>query len=178
MSRIQVKDKHFVLSISEKNIIEAIERIAQQMNAELKEDNPLFICVLNGAFMFASDLLKRLNFPCEVTFIRLKSYKGTSSKGKITEIYGLVENVKGRNIVVIEDIIDTGHTIENLKNHLLSKEAKSVRIAALLLKPDTLLKDVKPDYVGIKILPDFIVGYGLDYDGYGRNLKNIYRLES
>ena len=177
MSRIAVKDKQFVLSISEKEIIGSITRIAEKMNQELKDKQPLFICVLNGAFMFASDLMKQLDFPCEITFIRLKSYEGTLTEGNVKEIQGLVENVEGRNVVIVEDIIDTGHTIDNLQKYLLSKKPQSVKIAALLFKPNALVRDVKPDYVAMEIPNDFIVGYGLDYDGYGRNLKDIYRVE-
>ncbi len=178
MSRIQVKDKHFVLSVSEKEIGEAIYAMAKQMNAELKNKQPIFICVLNGAFMFASDLLKQMDFPCEVTFIRLKSYEGTSTDGNVKEVHGLIEDIENRNVVILEDIVDTGHTIENLYNHLLSKKPQSVKIATLLFKPNALVRNVKPDYVAMEIPNDFIVGYGLDYDGFGRNLRDIYKVES
>lgn len=177
MSRIQIKDKHFVLSIEEKEIVGAISGMAKQMNEELKDKQPLFICVLNGAFMFASDLLKQLEFPCEVTFIRLKSYDGTSTAGEVKEVHGLIEDVEDRNVVILEDIIDTGYTIENLQQYLLAKKPRSVKVASLLFKPKALIRDVTPDYVALEIPNDFIVGYGLDYDGYGRNLKDIYRVE-
>ena len=177
MSRITVRDKHFVLAIPEKEIIEAIAEIAEKMNQELNEMQPLFVCVLNGSFMFASDLMKQLNFPCEVTFIRLKSYAGTITVGNVKEVQGLVENIENRNVVVIEDIIDTGHTVANLQEYLLSKKPQSVKIATLLFKPEALVRNVKPDYVAMKIPNDFVVGYGLDYDGYGRNFRDIYRVE-
>lgn len=177
MSRIQIKDKHFVLSIPEAEIVAAINRVAKQMNEDLKDKQPLFVCVLNGAFMFASDLLKQLDFPCEVTFIRLKSYEGTSTAGNVKEVHGLIEEVENRNVVILEDIIDTGYTIENLQKYLIAKKTRSVKIASLLFKPDALIRDVKPDYVAMEIPSDFIVGYGLDYDGFGRNFKDIYRVE-
>jgi len=177
MSKIQVKDKQFVLSIPEKDIVEAISKVAKQMGEDLRDKNPLFICVLNGAFMFASDLIKQFNFPCEITFIRLKSYEGTSTAGKVKEVHGLIEEIENRNVVVLEDIVDTGYTIENLQKYLLSKNPQSVKVATLLFKPKALLREVKPDYTALEIPNDFIVGYGLDYDGYGRNLKDIYRVE-
>ncbi len=177
MSRIRVKDKYFALSVPEEEVIDAIDKMAISMNHDLKDRSPLFICVLNGAFMFASDLLKRLDFPCEITFVRLKSYEGTSSKGSVKEVQGLIEDIENKNVVILEDIIDTGHTIENLRDFLLSKKPKSVQIATLLFKPGALVREVKPDYTGLEISNDFIVGYGLDYNGLGRNLRNIYKIE-
>lgn len=177
MSKIQIKDKHFVLSIPEKEILASVAEIAKQINEDLKDKRPLFICVLNGAFMFASDLLKHLGFPCEVTFIRLKSYEGTSSSGQVKEVHGLIEDIENRHVVVLEDIIDTGHTIDNLRKYLLTKNPQSLRVATMLFKPEALVKDVRPDYAAMEIPNDFIVGYGLDYEGFGRNLRDIYRIE-
>lgn len=177
MSRIQIKDKHFVLSIPEADIVKAIAKVASQIENDLKEKNPLFICVLNGAFMFASDLLKQVNFPCEITFIRLKSYEGTSTAGEVKEVHGLIEEITGRHVVIVEDIIDTGYTIENLQNYLLAQNPQSISVATLLFKPKALIRDIKPTYTAMEIPNDFIVGYGLDYDGYGRNLRDIYTVE-
>lgn len=175
-SQIQIKDRQFTLSIPEKEILDAIRRIAVQMERELKDLQPLFICVLNGAFMFAADLMKMLNFPCEITFVRFKSYEGTNIGGQVREIQGLVEDIENRHVVILEDIIDTGRTVVRLKERISTLNPASVRIAALLFKPDALLEDVRPDYAAIRISNDFIVGYGLDYDGWGRNLRDIYQL--
>ena len=178
MSEIQIKDKQFELFISEETILKEIQRLADELNKELRNKDPLFICVLNGAFMFASDLIKRLDFPCEVTFIRLKSYDGINTEGQVKEIHGLIESVTGRNVVIVEDIVDTGHTIYQLIQNISKDHPASLRIATLLFKPKALKLDVFPDYVAIEIPPDFIVGYGLDYDGHGRNLKDIYKIKA
>ncbi|MDR1371128.1 MAG: hypoxanthine phosphoribosyltransferase [Dysgonamonadaceae bacterium] len=177
MAAIQVKDKLFELFIPEDKILGEVQRVADQISNDMRNENPLFICVLNGAFMFASDLIKRLDFPCEVTFIRLKSYLGTSSGGQVKEIHGLIEPVTGRNVVIIEDIIDTGHTINQLIHTISKDNPASLKVATLLFKPEALKIEISPDYVAMNIPPDFIVGYGLDYDGHGRNLRDIYRIK-
>ncbi|GBU07447.1 hypoxanthine phosphoribosyltransferase [Bacteroidales bacterium] len=177
MSSIQVKDKLFELSIKEEVILEAIDKIAKAMNEDLGDKNPLFICVLNGGFMFASDLLKRLNFPCEISFIRLQSYQKSSTNGQIKEIYGLQGNIENRNVVILEDIIDTGYTMSFLKKELLSKKPNMLKVATLLFKPKALSVELEPDYVALEISNEFIVGYGLDYDGHGRNLRDIYKIK-
>ena len=174
---IEIKDKQFELFIEEEIIQNAIKRISQQIRADLHDKNPLFVCVLNGAFMFASDLMKQIDFPCEITFIRLQSYRGTVSSGTIKEVEGLIDDVKNRNIVILEDIVDSGYTIQHLKRSLLAKQPESLRIATLLFKPEALQIDIKVDYAAMEIPNDFIVGYGLDYDGYGRNLKDIYKIK-
>jgi hypoxanthine phosphoribosyltransferase len=174
METIQIKDKEFSLSISEKEILQAVQNVAAQINADLKDDNPLFVCVLSGAFMFAADLMKHVNIPCEITFIKLSSYEGLYSTGAVKEIMGLNESVVGRSVVVVEDIVDTGVTMERILESLSSKGVRKIRVATFLQKPDALVRDIKVDYVGFKIPNEFIVGYGLDYDGYGRNLKEIY----
>ena len=174
MEKIKIKDKEFLLSISEEDVMQAVHSVAEKMNEDLKNDNPLFICVLNGAFMFASDLMKHINFPCEITFIKLSSYEGIYSTGAVKEILGLNESVVGRNVVIIEDIVDTGVTMERILESLSSKGVKSVKIATFLQKPAALTRNIEVDYVGIKIPNEFIIGYGLDYDGYGRNMKAIY----
>jgi len=174
MESIQIKDKLFTLSIPESEILNAVKSVANQINADLEGSNPLFICVLNGAFMFASDLMKEVSFPCEITFIKLSSYEGIYTSGRVKEIIGLNESVVGRTVVVVEDIVDTGITVERILESLAAKGAKQIHVATFLQKPDALQRDIKIDYIAMKIPNDFIVGYGLDYDGYGRNLKDIY----
>lgn len=174
MPNIQIKDKEFALSIPEEEILKAVKEVGLTINRDLEGTNPLFICVLNGAFMFAGDLMKTINIPCEITFIKLSSYDGLYTSGTVKEIIGLNESVVGRNVVVVEDIVDTGITMERILSSLKAKGASDIRIATFLQKPDALQKDINVDYVAMKIPNDFIVGYGLDYDGYGRNLKDIY----
>jgi hypoxanthine phosphoribosyltransferase len=177
MTEVQLKDKKFELFIPERVIVKEIERVAKDVARDMKEKNPLFLCVLNGAFMFASDLIKRIDVSCEVSFIRLKSYQGTQSSGSIKEVQGLIEDVENRHVVIVEDIIDTGHTMSYLVNKLKARNPASVKIACLLFKPNALETGTKPDYCALEIPNDFIVGYGLDYDGLGRNLKNIYKIK-
>lgn len=174
MPNIQIKDKQFALSIPEEEILKAVKAVGLAINRDLEGTNPLFICVLNGAFMFAGDLMKTINIPCEITFIKLSSYEGLYTSGAVKEIIGLNESVVGRNVVVVEDIVDTGITMERILSSLKAKGASDIHIATFLQKPDALQKDIKIDYIAMKIPNDFIVGYGLDYDGYGRNLKDIY----
>ena len=176
MSEIWVKDKKFSLFLSENEILKGIKNIAENIDRDLKEKDPLFICVLNGAFMFASDLMKQLDFPCELCFIRLKSYEGTTTDGDVKEVLGLVEDIKNRHVVILEDIIDTGYTMHKLMENLSKESPASLKIATLLFKPNALQLEVKPDYVAIEIPNNFIVGYGLDYEGHGRNLRNIYKI--
>lgn len=174
MSTILVKDKKFSLSIPDAEIQAAVLKVAESINRDIADTNPLFICVLNGSFMFASDLMKTINFPCEITFVKLSSYDGIYSSGTVKEVIGLNESIVGRNVVVVEDIVDTGITMERILDSLKAKGAKSIKVATFLQKPDALQRDIIVDYVAMKIPNDFIVGYGLDYDGYGRNLKDIY----
>jgi hypoxanthine phosphoribosyltransferase len=176
MSIIQIKDKKFSLTIPETEILAAVRKVADAINHDIADKNPLFICVLNGAFMFASDLMKNVNIPCEITFIKLSSYEGLYTTGAVKEIIGLNESVVGRNVVVVEDIVDTGITMERILSSLRAKGANEIRVATFLQKPDALQRDIQIDYIAMKIPNDFIVGYGLDYDGYGRNLKDIYTL--
>lgn len=178
MSIIQIKDKQFALSIPESEILKAVRQVGEAINRDLANKNPLFICVLNGAFMFAGDLMKTVNVPCEITFIKLSSYDGLYSSGAVKEIIGLNESVVGRNVVVVEDIVDTGITMERILGSLRAKGANEIHVATFLQKPDALQRDIQVDYVAMKIPNDFIVGYGLDYDGYGRNLKDIYTVVS
>lgn len=174
MQTIQILDKQFALTISENEIQAAVKRVGEDINRDLSDSNPLFICVLNGAFMFAGDLMKTVNFPCEITFIKLSSYEGLYTSGNVKEVIGLNESVVGRNVIVVEDIVDTGITMEKIINSLNAKGAKSIKVVTFLQKPEALQRDIHVDYAAMKIPNQFIVGYGLDYDGYGRNLKDIY----
>lgn len=174
MKTITILDKKFQTSITASTITQEVKRVGREINETLKDKNPLFICVLNGAFMFAGDLMKEVDIPCEITFIKLSSYEGTYTSGHVKEIFGLNESVVDRNVVVVEDIVDTGATMHKILQSLHAKGAKDIKIATLLQKPAALQKDITVDYVAFEIPNDFIVGYGLDYNGYGRNLKEIY----
>lgn len=174
MDKIKILDRNFKKSISESKITLTINDIANRMNSELKNENPLFISILNGSFMFAADLMKRITFPCEISFVKIASYHGTTSSDEMLELIGLKENLKGRTVVIIEDIVDSGKTMSKVLEMLQNRGAGKILISTLLLKPDALRYDIKPDYVAMTIPNDFIVGYGLDYNGYGRNLPDIY----
>jgi hypoxanthine phosphoribosyltransferase len=173
---ITVKDKQFKPYIGSETILNEVKRLADEITRDLSGEFPLFLVILNGSFMFAADLLKEVTFPCEISFIKVASYHGTSSTGSVTELIGLTEDISNRTVVIVEDIVDTGVTLEKLMAVLKKKNTKQVKIAAALLKPDAYKKDISVDYVGLKIPNDFVVGYGLDYDGQGRNLKDIYVL--
>lgn len=151
-----------------------VARVADEINRDLADENPLFVSVLNGSFMFTSDLMKHLNMPCELSFVKLASYEGTSSTGKVKELVGLNNDITGRTVVIVEDIVDTGFTMERLIETLRQRNPKDIRIATLLVKPDKLQVKLDIHYVAMNIPNDFIVGYGLDYDGLGRNYRDIY----
>lgn len=174
MNTIKVKDKEFAVSIPEEKILAEVERLAACLNRDLADKNPLFLCVLNGSFMFAADLFRRINIPAEISFVKLSSYEGTASTGKVKELVGLAEDITGRTVVVVEDIVDTGYTMKGLLADLVSRGPEAVHVCTLLLKPDKLKVPLDIKYVALEIPNDFIVGYGLDYDGYGRNLRDIY----
>ena len=176
MKTIQVKDKEFKIYIPEESIKKRIAETAAAMRCDLANKNPLFIVVLNGAFIFAADLLREIDIPCEIIFIRLSSYEGTTSTGKMKNIMGLDKNIEGRTVVIVEDIIDTGLTMKYLCDTLAKSNPAEIRVASLFVKPGKLQTDVKTDYRCFDIDNDFIVGYGLDYDGEGRNLKEIYKV--
>ena len=175
--RQKVKDKYFIPYISIEEINSAVSEISEKITADLKDENPIFLGILNGSFIFASDLIRKLDFPLEISFVKVASYIGTRSTGSVTELIGLNESLIGRNVVIVEDIVDTGNTIEKLVKLLKEHGVKSIKIATLLLKPNAYKKDIKIDYVAAEIPNDFVVGYGLDYDGYGRNLASIYKIE-
>jgi hypoxanthine phosphoribosyltransferase len=173
---VKVHDKHFEPFISENAIQNEVSRIAKEMNGDLASKDPIFLGILNGAFMFASDLYKQLDFPCQITFLKLASYSGTQSTGTVKQLIGINRDLKDRVVVVLEDIVDTGVTLETIIRQLSGYQPAEIRVATFLHKPDATIKKVKLDYVGMEIPNDFILGYGLDYDGYGRNFKEIYRL--
>lgn len=178
MKTITVKDKHFALSIDSSEILKSVEQVAIKINSDYKNDIPLFIVILNGSFMFAADLFKKIDMPCEISFMKLSSYQGMETSNTVKTLIGLNEEIKGRKVVIVEDIIDTGITIENLIEQIKIYEPEDIKIATLLFKPNAFQKDFKIDYIGIEIPNDFIVGYGLDYDGFGRNLADIYKVVS
>jgi hypoxanthine phosphoribosyltransferase len=173
---VQVHNKYFKPFISEDTIQKEVERIAFEMNKNLAGLDPIFLGILNGAFMFASDLYKQLTFPCQITFLKLASYSGTQSTGTVKQLIGINLDLKDRVVVVLEDIVDTGVTLETIIRQLSGYQPKEIRVATFLHKPDATVREVKLDYVGMRIPNDFILGYGLDYDGYGRNFKEIYQL--
>lgn len=176
MSRITIKDLTFETSIPEATILERVERVAEKLNKDMADKNPLFLAVLNGSFMYASDLMKFINIPCEISFVKVASYAGTESSGKVTEVIGLSEDITGREIVIVEDIVDTGHTMERMLEILKKKNPANIHISTLLLKPGKLQVPLDIEYAAMEIPNDFIVGYGLDYDQQGRNLRDIYTL--
>ncbi len=174
METIRIKDKQFKTFITEEQILKEVARVGEEINRDLADANPLFVSVLNGAFMFTADLMKHVSVPCEISFVKLASYAGTSSTGKVKELVGLNDDITGRTIVIVEDIIDTGLTMERLIETLKARNPKEIRIATLLVKPDKLKVDLDINYIAMSIPNDFIVGYGLDYDGLGRNYRDIY----
>jgi hypoxanthine phosphoribosyltransferase len=177
MRSIKIHNKYFIPFITEEVILERINILAEEINQDYFGKSPLFIVVLNGAFMFASDLFKSLNVEAEICFIKLASYNGMISSGQINTMIGLDKDISGRHVVVVEDIVDTGRTIDLLLKQLESVGPASVSVAALLHKPDATECSVKIDYLGFQVPNRFLLGYGLDYDGLGRNLRDIYQLE-
>lgn len=174
MEKVKVRDKEFVISITEEKIRECVRAVAADISRDFEGRKPVFLAVLNGSFVFAADLLRGVSIPCEVAFVRLASYSGTSSTGSVRQLLGLDVSLKGRPVVVVEDIVDSGLTMQELLDILHKQEPEEVRIASLLVKPDNLRVPLCIDYRCFDIPSDFIVGYGLDYDGEGRNLPCIY----
>ena len=174
---MQLHDKEFVPFISAEEIDFAIAKMAAEVTADFADEIPVFIGVLNGAFMVVSDFMKHYKSPCEVSFVKFSSYEGTSSTNEVKQLIGLNQDLTGRTVILIEDIVDTGNTIEGLKAIFKRQEVKHFKIATLFFKPDAFKKDIKLDYIGIRIPDKFIVGFGLDYDGLGRNLPEVYQLK-
>jgi hypoxanthine phosphoribosyltransferase len=176
MAKVQVRDLTFEKSITAAEIDTAISGIAERINKDYEGKNPLFLAILNGAFIFAADLLRKITIPCEISFVKYASYSGTLTTSKVKELIGIGEELKGRHIIVVEDIVDTGITMDKLLIDIREKNPESVKLACFCFKPEAFQKSFEIDYLGLTIPTEFIVGYGLDYDGYGRNLPEIYKL--
>ena len=176
MSIVKIKDKTFRTFIPEDQIAERVKAVAERINKDLADKNPLFLAVLNGSFIFAADLMRYITIPCEISFVKLASYQGTTSTGVIKEVIGLNEELAGRTVVILEDIVDTGFTIKRMIETLGTRGPESVHVCTLLLKPGKLQVPLNVEYVAMEIPNDFSVGYGLDYDQQGRNLRDIYTL--
>lgn len=178
MGVVKIKDKTFETSISESQIKQRLKELGSQISADLKDDNPLFMAVLNGSFIFAADLLREVTIPCEVTFVKVASYEGTASTGKVKLLIGVNQDLTGRTVVIVEDIIESGLTMRSILNELHNRHAERVLICTLTMKPDRLQEQLDINYVAFTIPNDFIVGYGLDYDQQGRQLKEIYKVKT
>lgn len=174
MENIKVRDREFTVSIPEEKIKARVAEVAAQISHDLEGKRPLFLAVLNGSFVFAADLLRGIETPCEISFVRMASYEGTSSTGAVKQLIGLKEDIKDRTVVIVEEIIDSGLTMVHLLELLKEKQPADIKIAALLVKPGNLKVELDIPYCCFEIPNDFIVGYGLDYDGEGRNLPSIY----
>jgi hypoxanthine phosphoribosyltransferase len=177
MKSVMVNGKRFVPYISEEALAEKVAETATQLNQDLADKDPVFLGVLNGSFMFVADLFRRITIPCEISFVKLASYSGMRSTGSMKELIGLNENLRGRHVVVVEDIVDTGNTIVALQAALESREPASVQICTLLCKPTALQHELQLDYVALEVPEHFFLGYGLDFDGHGRNLPTLYHLQ-
>ncbi|MBO6296947.1 MAG: hypoxanthine phosphoribosyltransferase [Prevotella sp.] len=178
MKTVKLKDKTFKLFIPESELFERIQKVADRLNSDMKDKNPLLLAVLNGSFMFAADLMRRLTIPCEISFVKLASYQGTTSTGKIKEVIGINEDLTDRTVVIVEDIVESGLTVKRMIESLGTRNPKSVHVCTLFQKPELLKENIIVDYVAIPIPNDFIVGYGLDYDQQGRQLRDVYTLVS
>jgi len=176
MSVIKVHDKEFVPYLTSGEIDKQIARVASEINRDYAGKKPLFIAILNGSFIFAADLFKQINVEAEIAFIKLASYKGVKSTGKVITSIGLDTDIYGRDVIIIEDIVDTGKTLFQFLPQLEHQHPSSLKIASLLHKPDAMVHPIKIDYLGFTIPDKFVLGYGLDYDGLGRNIKEIYQL--
>ncbi len=174
METIKIKDKTFKTFIPESEIQKRVAAVAERINHDMAGKNPLMLAVLNGSFIFAADLMRYLTIPCEISFVKLASYQGTTSTGKIKEVIGINESLEGRDVVIVEDIVDTGATMKRMLETLGTRNPKSLHICTLLLKPGKLQVPLDIEYAAMEIPNDFIVGYGLDYDQQGRNLRDIY----
>lgn len=174
MDVVKIKDKSFKVFLSEEQVVRRVKEVADQISHDLAGKKPLLIVVLNGAFIFAADLMRQLSLSCEISFVRMSSYVGTSSTGHVKQLIGLKEDIEGRDIIIVEDIVDSGLTMKELISILSARHPREIRIASLLVKPENLKVDLNIDYCCFNIPNDFIVGYGLDYEGEGRNLRSIY----
>ncbi|MBM6662536.1 hypoxanthine phosphoribosyltransferase [Marseilla massiliensis] len=178
MSVVKIQDKLFETSISEAEIKQRVKAVAEQINRDMAGKNPLLLAVLNGAFIFAADLMREITIPCEISFVKLASYQGVTSSGTVKEVIGINENLSGRTVIIVEDIVESGLTMKRMIESIGTRNPASVHICTLLLKPDRLKVPLTIDYVAFRIPNDFILGYGLDYDQQGRQLKDIYTLKN
>jgi len=176
MRETVIRDKKFREMISSEDISKRIGEMAEEINRDYKGKDVVFLGILNGAFLFAADIFKKINLKARISFVKLASYQGTMSSGSVKELIGWNEDIKGMEVIVLEDIVDTGHTLELVIGELKVRKVSGVKIATLLFKPDAYKKKIPVDYIGFRIPNDFVVGYGLDYDGYGRNLPSVYTL--
>ena len=176
MSIVKIKDKTFETFIPESEIQQRVKAVAEKLNRDMVDKNPLFLAVLNGSFVFAADLMRYITIPSEISFVKLASYQGTAPTGEVKEIFGVTEELHGRHVVIVEDIVDTGLTMKRMLESLGTREPASLHICSLLVKPDKLQVPLDIEYAAMEIPNDFIVGYGLDYDQQGRNLRDIYKI--
>ena len=177
MSIVKIKDKTFETSISAEEIAKRVKELGQQLSKDFEGKNPLFLAVLNGSFIFAADLMREITIPCEISFVKLASYQGTTSTGKIQEVIGINEDLSGRTIVIVEDIVESGLTMKRMIETLGTRNPASVHICTLFVKREKLQVDLDIEYAAFSIPNAFIVGYGLDYDQQGRHLKEVYSLK-
>ena len=177
MKTVKIKDKEFVPMISEEEIKRRVKELAAQISKDMAGKNPLLLAVLNGSFVFAADLMREITIESEISFVKLASYQGTTSTGTVKEVIGINENLSGRTVIIVEDIVESGLTMKRMIESLGTRNPASVHICTLLLKPDCLTVDLDIEYAAFSIPNDFIVGYGLDYDQQARNLKDIYVLK-
>lgn len=175
---IKLHDLEFTPFISEEEILQSIEKISEEINKEYEGKTPVFLGILNGAFLVASEIIKRFPGACEVSFVKLGSYDGIATTGQVETLLGLTQSLEGREVLVIEDIIDTGNTLVAIDKILKEKKVAAYKVASLFFKPEAYKKPLPIDYIGMEIPNDFIVGYGLDYDGLGRNLTQVYKLKN
>ena len=176
MEQVVVNGKTFRISIPEAEIKKRVKEVAAEISRDMEGKNPLFLAVLNGAFIFAADLMREMTIPCEISFVKLASYQGITSTGKVHEVIGINENLQGRTVIILEDIVESGLTIKRMIESLGTRNPADIRVCTLFFKPDQLKEPLKLDYVAFEIPNDFILGYGLDYDQQGRGLKDLYTL--
>jgi len=174
MKKVKILDKEFKITIPAASVKQVIDNMALQITNDYADEEVFFVGILNGAFMFSADLIKKIRLPCQVSFVKLSSYDGSSSSGKVRELIGLIDDIKGRHVIVLEDIVETGLTLETIIKLLKPMKPASLKIATLLFKPQAYQQNLKLDYIGLEIPNQFIIGYGLDYHGYGRNYEDIY----
>ena len=176
MKTLKILNKEFEMLIEASEIYEMIEKLSKKLNKDLKGKEVVFLEILNGAFIFVADLIRRIKTDCQITFVKMTSYKGTSTTGSVETLIGIAEELRDKTVVILEDIVDTGLTLENTLKQIREHRPAKILTVVLLFKPDACIKDIRIDYLGRKIPNDFVIGYGLDYNGFGRNLPDIYRI--